>query len=156
MLGVYLCVYNTFYQETTTITAVITFGGFQFLLSLLSAPSEPATRLFIVVVVVIVQRSTNYLSSPKLQRERSLLRHECEIEKKRERYSDRNCCLLSYGMEVIKQSVNWLRDSLPWCNHHAKVRLSVSWVWLSEIYITVYTQTHTTYTQSAAPVCRSR
>lgn len=33
------CVYNTFYQETTTITAVITFGGFQ----LLSAPCEPAT-----------------------------------------------------------------------------------------------------------------
>lgn len=50
-----VCVHNTFYQETTatTITAVITFGGFQSS----SAPCEPAESL---------SSAENYLSSPKI------------------------------------------------------------------------------------------
>lgn len=107
-----VCVHNTFYQETTatTITAVITFGGFQSS----SAPCEPAESL---------SSAENYLSSPKIT--------EIHVVCSRRRWKKRSIenpfpghgkgaadrwgsgcgkrktrCLLSYVLEVIKQSVN--------------------------------------------------
>jgi len=107
-----VCVYNTFYQETTTITAVITFGGFQFLLSLLSAPSEPATRLD-----VVVQRSTNYLSSPKTatSKKSSSRKRKKERESVRER-SKLLFIILWLGSYKTKRQLT-ARLSVPWCNH---------------------------------------
>lgn len=58
-----VCVHNTFYQETTTttITAVITFGGFQS-----SAPCEPAEKR---EKRLLHSSPENYLSSPKNNRD---------------------------------------------------------------------------------------